>query len=72
MHPTKRKTADRIYEYADLVQLMNDNHLKAMNFTFGPPPMVGVTFGSRYAKVVKQALKVTGLVNQVEALPRIG
>jgi hypothetical protein len=54
MTPTNRKTADRIYQYVDLVQLMQDNHWKAMNFTFSPPPMVGVTFGSRYAKVIKQ------------------
>ena len=49
-----KKVVDRLYEYVNVVQAMNDNHWKASGFTFGPPPLIGVTFGSRYAKVVKK------------------
>jgi hypothetical protein len=48
----KRETTDRIYEYINVVQEMNDNHWKVMGYTFGPAPEVDVIFGKKYAKVV--------------------
>jgi len=48
----KREITDRIYEYVDVVQTMNDNYWKVMNYTFGPAPEVDVIFGNKYAKVV--------------------
>ena len=48
----KREITDRIYEYVDVVQTMNDNNWKAMGYTFGPAPEVDVIFGNKYAKVV--------------------
>ena len=48
----KRETADRIYEYINVVQEMNDNYWKVMGYTFGPAPEVDVIFGNKYAKVV--------------------
>ena len=49
-----KKNVDRLYEYASLVQTMNDNYWKASGFTFGPAPLIDITFGSRYAKVIKK------------------
>ena len=49
-----KKIVDRLYEYASLVQTMNDNYWKASGFTFGPAPLIDITFGSRYAKVIKK------------------
>ena len=48
----KRETADRIYEYINVVQEMYDNYWKVMGYTFGPAPEVDVIFGNKYAKVV--------------------
>jgi hypothetical protein len=48
----KRETTDRIYEYINVVQKMNDNYWKVMGYTFGPAPEVDVIFGNKYAKVV--------------------
>ena len=49
-----KKVVDRLYEYASLVQVMNDNYFKAAGYTFGPAPLIDITFGSRYAKVIKK------------------
>ena len=49
-----KKVVDRLYKYVSLVQVMNENYWKAMNFTHSPCPLIDVTFGSRYATVIKK------------------
>ena len=48
----EREMMDRIVEYVDMVQTMNNNHWSAMGYTHGPAPEVDVHFATKYAKVV--------------------
>ena len=48
----EREMMDRIVEYVDMVQTMNDNYWKLMGYTHGPSDEVDVIFGKKYAKVV--------------------
>ncbi|SVD19091.1 uncharacterized protein METZ01_LOCUS371945 [marine metagenome] len=52
-----KKTVDRLYQYMGIVQTMNENYWKGSGFTHSPCPLIDVTFGSRYAKVIKRDRK---------------
>lgn len=48
-----REMNDRIYEYCDLVQRLQDEYFERMKFTHSPSDYITVNFGNRYAKVIK-------------------
>ena len=48
-----REMNDRIYQYCDLVQRLNDEYFERMKFTHAPSDYITVDYGRRYAKIVK-------------------
>jgi hypothetical protein len=43
----------RIYDYADMVQVKQDEYFKRYKFTHSPSDKIEVKIGRRYAKVIK-------------------
>jgi hypothetical protein len=48
-----RDVVSRIYDYADMVQVKQDEYFKRYKFTHSPSDKIEVKIGRRYAKVIK-------------------
>ena len=47
-----RDVVSRIYDYADMVQVKQDEYFKRYKFTHSPSDKIEVKIGRRYAKVI--------------------